>query len=363
MSQIFTGMSGSDVNEAAYKAACMWKAQCARGGPKVPFTEEEVSSALSNQAPGAPNYSILSFKGGFHGRLFGSLSTTRSKPIHKIDIPAFDWPAARFPKLQYPLEAYTAENSREEAQCLEETEQLIKTFHNPVAAVVVEPIQSEGGDNHASASFFKGLRDITLRNSVIFIVDEVQTGVGATGKFWAHEHWNLTTPPDIVTFSKKAQAAGYYYRDAALRPNLPYRQFNTWMGDPARAVLFRAILEEIEQKNLVQRTAEVGRYLYSGLEKLSEKFPVEIKNLRGKNRGTFLAFDSPRRDMVVAAAKKKGVLMGASGQEAVRLRPMLIFEEAHGEYPFALIVPLLMDVSGYSSLNARGGFQVIAERT
>ncbi|KAH7339237.1 4-aminobutyrate aminotransferase [Pyrenochaeta sp. MPI-SDFR-AT-0127] len=304
MSQIFTGMSGSDANEAAYKAACMWKAQSARGGAEVPFSDEEISSAMANRAPGSPNYSVLSSKGGFHGRLFGSLSTTSSKPIHKIDIPAFDWPAAPFPRLQYPLEAHEGENSREEAGCLEETEQLIKTFHNPVAAVVVEPIQSEGGDNHASASYFQRLRDITLRNNFIFIVDEVQTGVGVTGKFWAHEHWNSITPPDI---------------------------FNTWMGDPARAILFRAILEETEWKNLVQRTAEVGRYLYSGLEKLSEKYPGEIKTLRGKNRGTFLAFDSSRRDAVVAAAKKKGVLIGASDQNAVQLRPMLIFEEKHAD--------------------------------
>ncbi|KAL6708746.1 4-aminobutyrate transaminase [Coniothyrium glycines] len=327
--QVFTGMSGSDANEAAYKAACMYKAQQERGGAEVDFSAEDIATTMKNKGPGSPNYSILSFDGGFHGRLFGSLSTTRSKAIHKLDIPAFDWPSAPFPKLQYPLHEHEAENAAEEQRCLKVTEELIKNFHNPVAAVVVEPIQSEGGDNHATPAFFQGLRDITERHGVTFIVDEVQTGVGATGKFWAHEHWNLSTPPDIVTFSKKAQTAGYYFRDPALRPNKPYRQFNTWMGDPSKAILFRAILEEIEKHNLVERTAEVGKYLMSGLKALSQKFPEEVINLRGA--GTFIAFDSERRDEVVKLSKQLGVNIGASGQSAVRLRPMLIFEEGHAD--------------------------------
>lgn len=327
--QVFTGMSGSDANEAAYKAACMLRAQRERGGAEVDFSAEDIATTMKNQGPGSPNYSIMSFEGGFHGRLFGSLSTTRSKPIHKLDIPAFDWPCAPFPKLRYPLHEYEAENAAEEKRCLEAAEDIIKNFHNPVAAVIVEPIQSEGGDNHASPTYFQGLRDITQRHGVTFIVDEVQTGVGATGKFWAHEHWNLSTPPDIVTFSKKAQIAGYYFRDPELRPNKPYRQFNTWMGDPSKAILFRAILEEIEKHDLVKRTAEVGTYLMSGLKALAQKFPEEVANLRGV--GTFLAFDSPRRDEVVKLSKQLGVNIGASGQSAVRLRPMLIFEEGHAD--------------------------------
>ena len=275
--------------------------------------------------------SILSFKSAFHGRLFASLSTTRSKPIHKLDIPAFDWPQASFPHIKYPLSEHAKENSEEEARCLAETEELIKTFHNPVAAVVVEPIQSEGGDNHASPAFFRGLREITKRNNVMLIVDEVQTGVGATGKFWAHEHWDLAEPPDMVTFSKKAQTAGYYFGNEDLRPNKPYRQFNTWMGDPARAILFGAIIKEIERLNLVESTARTGEYLYDGLERLAQQYPDQIMNLRGKGQGTFLAFDSPKRDEFLKKAKGEGILIGGSGQSAVRLRPMLIFQKHHGE--------------------------------
>ena len=331
LDQVFTAMAGSDANETAYKAAFMWRRQKERGGPQVEFTEEEMESVMQNHTPGASSLSILSFKTAFHGRLFGSLSTTRSKPIHKLDIPAFDWPQASFPILKYPLEDHVEENAAAEKASLEEVEHLILNYHVPPAAVIVEPIQSEGGDNHASPAFFRGLRDITKKHGVLLIVDEVQTGVGATGKFWAHEHWDLPTPPDMVTFSKKAQTAGYYFGNPELRPNKPYRQFNTWMGDPARALLFRGIINEIERLDLVNHTAKVGDYLFGKLEGLAKKYPGQFENLRGKNRGTFIAFDNPRRDEFLKRAKTFGVNIGGSGASAVRLRPMLIFEQHHAD--------------------------------
>lgn len=334
MNQVFTATTGSDANETAYKAAFIWRLTQERGGKEI--SQRDLDSAMQNQAPGAPNYSILSFAGGFHGRLFGSLSTTHSKALHKVDIPAFDWPTAPFPQLKYPLEEHVEENRAEEDRCLHETEQIIANFHNPVVAAVVEPIQSEGGDNHATPYFFRRLREITEKKNVLMIVDEVQTGVGATGKFWAHEHWDLPSAPDMVTFSKKAQAAGFYYKDQSMRPDKPYRQFNTWMGDPARALLFKAILGEIEQHGLVEKTAEVGGYLHRGLEQLAQRYPGEIQNLRGKDRGTFIAWDSPRRDEVLKLALAKGVNIGGCGDTSIRLRPMLVFQEHHGMYTLDL---------------------------
>ena len=335
LDQVFTAMAGSDANETAYKAAFIWRRRQERGGPDVEFTAEEMATSMNNQSPGSPNLSILSFRSGFHGRLFGSLSTTRSKPIHKLDIPAFNWPQAPFPQLKHPLEENVEANKREEQRCLEETERLIMEWPLPPAAIIVEPIQSEGGDNHASNEFFRELRNLTQKHNILFIVDEVQTGIGATGKFWAHEHWNLSSPPDLVTFSKKAQAAGYYFGNPELRPNKPYRQFNTWMGDPARAILFRAIIEEIDRLDLVENTAQVGSHLYTGLHRLAQQYPHEIQNLRGKGKGTFIAWDSPRRDELLKRAKEVvGINIGGSGERAVRLRPMLIFQRHHGEFPF-----------------------------
>ncbi|KAI9786845.1 MAG: 4-aminobutyrate transaminase [Geoglossum umbratile] len=340
LDQVFTAMAGTDANETAFKAAFIWRRGQERG-QDVEFTAEELSSAMSNQAPGSPGLSILSFKSGFHGRLFAALSTTTSKPLHKVDIPAFNWPHAPFPALKYPLEDHVEENNAEELRCLEETERLIKEWPLPPAAVIVEPVQSEGGDNHASPAFFRGLREITKKHRVLFIVDEVQTGVGSTGKFWAHEHWDLPEPPDMVTFSKKAQTAGYYYGNPELRPNKPYRQFNTWMGDPARAILFRAIIQEIERLNLVENTAQVGDYLFARLEKLAEKYPSGIQNLRGKGMGTFIAWDSPWRDEFLKKAKTLGVNIGGSGARAVRLRPMLTFQKHHADILLEVVETLV----------------------
>jgi 4-aminobutyrate aminotransferase/(S)-3-amino-2-methylpropionate transaminase len=105
----------------------------------------------------------------------------------------------------------------------------------PIAAVIVEPVLSEGGDKHASHDFFRQIRSIAKKHGAFFIVDEVQTGVGATGSFWAHEKWGLKEgeEPDFVTFSKKMQAAGFYHK-AETTPNAPYRNYNTWMVSHGR---------------------------------------------------------------------------------------------------------------------------------
>lgn len=108
------------------------------------------------------------------------------------------------------------------------------------------------------------------------------------------------------------------------------------MGDPARALLFRTIVQEIKNHNLVEHTAKTGDYLYSLLSDLSQKYPDQIKNLRGKGQGTFIAWDSPKRDEFLKAMKYAGVNIGGSGETAVRLRPMLIFGERHGEFAIVL---------------------------
>ncbi|KAF9413752.1 hypothetical protein BGZ94_000638 [Podila epigama] len=216
----------------------------------------------------------------------------------------------------------------------------MKNATTPIAALIVEPIQSEGGDNHASPAFFQGLRDLTKAYDILMIVDEVQTGVGATGHFWAHEDWNLSSPPDIVTFSKKFQAAGWYHR-AELRPDATYRNFNTWydmkieqhkLGDPIRALQAKTILNEIESKKLVNNVAETGQYLKKELLALEDKYPKVLSAVRG--RGTFLAFDlqtPEKRDAFVSQLRSLGVNTGGCGPKSVRLRPMLVFQKKHAD--------------------------------
>lgn len=329
--KVWTALSGSCANETAYKAAFMYLAAKKRGS--LDFSDEELTSVMNNEAPGSPETVILSFDKGFHGRLFGSLSTTRSKALHKLDIPAFKWPKAPFPALKYPLNEHSRENAEEEARCLAEFEEIICQYPpHTIAAIIVEPVQSEGGDNHASSVFFQGLRDITIKYDILMIVDEVQTGVGASGKFWAHEHWNLTTPPDMVTFSKKFQAAGFYYSNPNLQPKQAYRQFNTWCGDPSKALIARTIYQEVVKNDLVTKTASVGDYLYKELDSLFKRHPGKAKNLRGEDYGTFIAFDCAnptKRNEFLLRMRGAGINIGGCGDFSVRLRPTLVFEKSH----------------------------------
>ena len=103
------------------------------------------------------------------------------------------------------------------------------------------------------------------------------------------------------------------------------------MGDAARAILAREIFAEIKEHDLVDYTAQTGEYLYTQLSHLEKKYPHEIQNLRGKGQGTFLSWDSPHRDEFLTRMKYAGVNIGGSGENAVRLRPMLIFGKRHGE--------------------------------
>lgn len=184
-SQIFTAMCGSCANETAYKAAFMSYRARERG--ESDFSPEELSSCMKNQSPGSPSLSILSFNSGFHGRLFGSLTSTHSKAIHKIDIPSFDWPSVDWPKVRYPLNdpENLKWNKEAEEKSLDGVREAIlqsrKPSGKPIAALVVEPIQSEGGDNHASVDFFKALRKITKDEGVYLIVDEVSDLVPRLG--------------------------------------------------------------------------------------------------------------------------------------------------------------------------------------
>ena len=193
----------------------------------------------------------------------------------------------------------------------------------------MEPIQAEGGDNHASDDFFRRLQKVAQKYDAAFIVDEVQTGCGASGKFWAYEHWGLETPPDFVTFSKKMLTGGYYY-NSEYRPDQGYRIYNTWLGDPSKLLLLEAVICTIKEQDLLGNTAASGERLLKGLATLRGMFPDKIRNVRG--RGTLAAFDavSPAaRDKLVGKLRNHGIQLGGCGDVTVRFRPALIFQPKH----------------------------------
>ena len=155
-------------------------------------------------------------------------------------------------------------------------------------AVIIEPIQTEGGDNQISAEFAQGLQDITKDLGIYFIVDEVQTGVCQTGSFWAHEQWNLRESPDFVTFSKKMLSSGFYFNDNT-KMATPFRHISTYLGDPIRALLTAHQNKLIKEDKLSALAIETGDYLTIKLNALADKHPHFVKDVRGK--GTYIAFD------------------------------------------------------------------------
>lgn len=278
-------------------------------GENISVTQAELDSCMINTPPGSPDLAILSFKGSFHGRTLGALSTTHSKHIHKLDVPAFDWPIAPFPQYKYPLEENVRENAAEDDRCLAQTEEQIVRYNKKgkyVAGIIVEPIQSEGGDNEASPEFFQRLQRLAKKHGCALLVDEVQTGGGPTGKFWCHEHFNLDTSPDVVTFSKKLQLGGYFHTED-FTPREPFRVFNTWMGDPGKLLLLESVLKIVKQDTLLDNVKKAGDKLKKGLHQAEKEFPALVNSARG--RGTFLAINCTTvslRDDIIKRLKQKG---------------------------------------------------------
>ncbi|KAH9498854.1 hypothetical protein Btru_004832 [Bulinus truncatus] len=330
MRQVMTMGCGACSIEHSLKAAFMAFRRRERGGK--PPSKEELESSLYNRPPGNPNISVLSFKNAFHGRTMGALALTHTKWTHKLDFPSPDWPIASFPYLKYPLENFVQENAKEEARCLAEVEDLIgqyKKKDNPVACVAIEPIQCEGGDNFASPQFFQGLQDICKKNNIALLIDEVQTGAGTTGKFWVHEYFNLRDPPDLVTFAKKMLTGGFYYRDH-LRPTEGYRIFNTWVGDPSKVVMLKEVLKVIKDEQLLQKTADTGKYMVNKLMEAQTRYPHLLSRARGLGAIAAIDFpDSKTRDKVIIKLRELGIHLGSCGISTLRIRPTLILEKKH----------------------------------
>jgi 4-aminobutyrate aminotransferase/(S)-3-amino-2-methylpropionate transaminase len=219
----------------------------------------------------------------------------------------------------------------------------------PVAGMIIEPVLSEGGDLHASRTFFSSLQKACKEYGAAFIVDEVQTGICCSGHMWAHEAWGLDESPDFVCFSKKALLGGYYYKDE-FQPPQGYRVFNTWMGDATKLLLFKEVLGVIEKEGLQEKVTAVGQQLWRILEQASGTHPDYVSNLRGV--GTILAFDcySPaHRDELANHLRNNGVLVGTNGTQSIRFRPALNFSPLHVNEFQGVFVETLQQLSAQKS--------------
>ena len=278
---------------------------------------------------GEKGYKLIYFREAFHGRTGYTVSMTNTFDPNKTKFfPKFDWYRIDNPKLTFPLNEENLRKVEEaEKSAIEQIESILSRDADDIAAIIIEPIQGEGGDNHFRGEFFKGLRELADKYDVMLIFDEVQTGVGLTGKFWAYQHFDVI--PDIISFGKKTQVCGIMVTSRVDEVkenvfNVPSRINSTWGGNLVDMVRSQRILEIIEEDNLVDNAAKVGEYLLSKLNELGDDFPTLLSNIRG--RGLMCAFDLPDtqlRDKLRLKAFEKGLIVLPCGEKSIRFRPPL----------------------------------------
>jgi L-lysine 6-transaminase len=223
---------------------------------------------------------------------------------------------------------------RREAQSIEQIKKAFTDNKDDICAIIVEPVQSEGGDNHLRKEFLEQLRTLADENECLLIYDEVQTGVGLTGKFWCHEHFGENARPDIIAFGKKMQICGILAgpRVDEVQTNVfkvSSRINSTWGGSLTDMVRMTKILEIIQEDKLVENAAEVGKYLQNCLQDLADKHQ-KISNVRGL--GLLTAFDFQTKEMRDEFLKKgleNNVMFIGCGNSSIRFRPALLVEEQH----------------------------------
>jgi L-lysine 6-transaminase len=272
---------------------------------------------------------VIHFKEAFHGRSGYTISMTNTFNLNKIKyFTKFNWPRIDNPKIRFPLTDVNLNDVKErEKHAVTEIENAITQNPNDIAALIIEPIQGEGGDNHFRKEFFHELRRLCDDHEMMFIVDEVQSGVGLTGKMWAYQHFDFD--PDILAFGKKTQVCGIMVSDRVDEVNenvfnVPSRLNSTWGGSLVDMVRCQKYLEIIEEEHLVKNAELQGKRLLQGLQAIEKKYPEKITNARG--RGLMCAFDLPtsqKRDELKNKLYANNLLVLTCGSVTIRFRPPL----------------------------------------
>ena len=288
--------------ENALKAAFDWKAQ------RLGYSEE-MSPSLNQSL--ADSLDVVHFTNAFHGRSGYTMSLTNTDPLKTRWFPKFNWTRAINPA------------------------DIEHKMHKDVAAIIIEPVQGEGGDIHFNRATFRHLRKMAYKYDSMLIFDEVQTGLGLTGKMWGYKHYSGVMP-DMICFGKKTQVCGFCCTDRI--NNVPNNVFNvssrinsTWGGNLVDMVRFCHIIDAIENDDLVSNTKDVGEYLLGKLATVGG-----ISNVRGK--GLMIAFDLPSeelRDKMMGLLAENMISLKC-GSKSIRLRPHLTFskEDADTAYSF-----------------------------
>jgi len=294
----------------------------------------------------------IHFRQSFHGRSGYTLSLTNtSDPRKHMYFPKFDWPRILNPHLSFPItEENLEETIKNESLALIQIEEAILSNPNQVACIIIEPIQAEGGDHHFRDEFFVGLRKICDQNDILLIFDEVQTGIGITGKMWAFQHFSVT--PDIISFGKKTQVCGILANKEKFDevPQNVFRESSrinsTFGGNFIDMMRLKLTLEVIENENLVENAKIVGDYLLEKLQKLQAQFPDKLSNARG--RGLMCAIDFPNgeeRDAARNYLYRKNLIILGCGDQSIRFRPHLNVRKEEIDLAISKFEEMMNDIS------------------
>ncbi|MDG6219736.1 MAG: L-lysine 6-transaminase [Candidatus Thermoplasmatota archaeon] len=275
----------------------------------------------------------IHFKDAFHGRTGYTIPMTNTFDLNKTKyFPIFKWPRIINPKITFPLNEKHLQHVMDlENQAVEEIEQAFSKHPDDIAALIIEPIQGEGGDNHFRREFFKQIQKLSDEHDAIFMVDEVQSGVGITGLMWAYEHFDVK--PDILAFGKKTQVCGIMVSDKVdeVKDNVfsvSSRINSTWGGNLVDMVRAQKYFEVIKEERLVRNAKIQGKRLQEGLRSLQQKYPSILSNARG--RGLMCAFDLPspeKRNEMKNRLYASGLVVLGCGASTIRFRPPLIVSE------------------------------------
>jgi L-lysine 6-transaminase len=289
-------------------------------------------------------HKVIHFKEAFHGRSGYTMSLTNTDPTKVKYFPKFDWPRITNPKVKFPLADNLDEVIKLEDKAIAEIELAIKKNMDDIAVIIIEPIQAEGGDNFFRKEFFVKLREIADKNEILLMFDEVQTGFGLTGKFWASEYY---VKPDIIAFGKKAQVCGIMVSDRI--DDIPDNVFkvssrinSTWGANLTDMVRSKFILDVIKNENLVENAKKVGEHLKFQLSKVQEEYQALISNVRGL--GLMCSFDLPtaelRNNFKDKCYKEKLMILGC-GEKSIRFRPPLNITESEIDKGLTIIRKVL----------------------
>ncbi|WP_062349866.1 L-lysine 6-transaminase [Herbidospora yilanensis] len=298
---LFLVEGGSAAVENALKVAFDWKSRWNEANGRHP--------GLGTQ--------VLHLSRAFHGRGGYTLSLTNTEPVKTDRFPKFGWPRIDSPAI------HLGDVEAAERHALGQAEEAFRKYPHDIACFIAEPIQCEAGDNHLRPEFLRAMQDLCHRHEALFVLDEVQTGVGVTGSAWAYRALGLQ--PDVVAFAKKMQVGGVMAgRRVDLVPDNVFRVSgrinSTWGGGLTDIVRATRVLRIVERDGLIEHAGVLGDKLLGALRELEAE--GLLRNARG--RGLLAAFDVPDRDAVVTRLRERESLLVLPASEGtVRLRPPL----------------------------------------